>query len=789
MSRLIAYPTLDEYERKMPDFADRLSNLNADVLKKMARVWAGKDAAKLNREGAVQLLKRSLRDPKAIRQLAENLTAAERDGLMLMKLRERPVVYTEELSLELALLHPLPIGRHFGYYSDNKVHYQRLNEMIERGLLMRCDGGKGGIGDSYSYHACEAVGIVADCFDLIEITPPPALPIKPVTDVAAPVTRSLGELMLQLAAFEQAFAHLEAVQLTAKGLYANPSLNKLYKLLGWNRQSAEQIEDGNAPVQLPSAEFYLGLFIAADLLKVNYVTREVVANPLQDIRAFLEEPADLQAQLWARAYCSLRRWAEYVPRRVFFYDDDNSIGQTKYNGLRAALALALGMLPDPAAWYSVNDLSEAMRLRIGKHFALGYLTTYSAPWKATPEQEVTARAKHEAETLASWQGSEQVWIGRALTGPLFHLGLVELARAPKDKPGELTLFRLTETGRAALHAVFRPTAGKPSHTRPAEQPCWIVQPNFEAIVYLDQATPRQIGFIERIGVRQKSDAAIATYRLTRESIYSALEDGVDAKQLLQKLESGSQHPLPPGVERTLSDWAARRDRLTVRFNASVIEFKDAAERDAAIKAGKVKGAVIGERFILTEEKEPTFRRVLPLGGIVSYEPQPPRSLTVKDDGTVLILPGKRDLLIAGELSAYAETGDTASLWRITQKSVLAARDRGWTADDIINRISQRSMLIPPPFLQYAIKGWCGNKTTPGPTALGTPPLLQTSTAEVAEAICKCSFLRPHLLARIGACSVLVKPESVKALGKLLSEYGFAVGKEVLLPAPPPEKKK
>ena len=63
------------------------------------------------------------------------------------------------------------------------------------------------------------------------------------------------------------------------------------------------------------------------------------------------------------------------------------------------------------------------------------------------------------------------------------------------------------------------------------------------------------------------------------------------------------------------------------------------------------------------------------------------------------------------------------------------------------------------------------------------------TAEVAEAICKCSFLRPHLLARIGACAVLVKPESVKTLGKLLADYGFAIGKEVLLPAPAPTEKK
>jgi len=38
VSRLVIYPTLDEYERELPELSSRLSGLNADVLKKMARV-------------------------------------------------------------------------------------------------------------------------------------------------------------------------------------------------------------------------------------------------------------------------------------------------------------------------------------------------------------------------------------------------------------------------------------------------------------------------------------------------------------------------------------------------------------------------------------------------------------------------------------------------------------------------------------------------------------------------------------------------------------------------------
>jgi hypothetical protein len=782
VSRTVVYRTLDEYERELPDLAQRLAGLNADVLKKMARVWVGKEAYKLNKESVIQTLKRCFNDAAAVRQAAANLTPAERDAVMLLKLRERPVAYTEELALELLLLHPLPPDKR-GYSSYDQRHYERLNEMLERGLLMRCDGQSGSLRSYHSSYVCEAVGLVADFFDLIGIAPPPALPLRPVAEAVAPVARRAGEVLLQLTAFAQAFERLDVVPLTAKSLYANPALAKLSKLLGWGKQ-------GDVAAALPAVEFYLGLFIGADLLKVDYRTREIAANPQINIQTTLEEPLAVQARRWAQGYRSLRRWKECQTTSHHYYDE-SLVGQTKYNGLRAALLLALGLLPDPAGWYAISTLSGVLRQRIGTHFALGYRPHYSVPWQATAEQEAAARAKYETELVASWQKNEHVWLTHALTGPLFHLGLVELARAPQDQPDEQTLFRLTEAGRAALYDIFRPSAARPS-AAPAsasEQPCWIVQPNFEVVVYLDQAAPRQLGFIERVGVRQSVAEAVVNYRLTRESVYAALEEGVEAQQLLQTLERGSRHPLPPGVARTLSDWAARRERLSLRLDASVLEFADAAARDAALAARQVKGAAIGERFLLVQESEAQLRRCLPLGGVVKYEPAPPRALDIANDGAVTINPAQHDLLIAGELAAVAEPTADPLRWRVTQNSVQAARGRGFTAEQILDRLDKRASILVPPFLRYAIKAWCGNKAEPGPTALSTPPLLQTANGEVTQAMIDCEFLRPHLLARIGSTALLVKPESVKELRRLLTEYGFTVGKDVLLPPPRKQEKK
>jgi hypothetical protein len=247
--------------------------------------------------------------------------------------------------------------------------------------------------------------------------------------------------------------------------------------------------------------------------------------------------------------------------------------------------------------------------------------------------------------------------------------------------------------------------------------------------------------------------------------------------------------LPPGVARTLEDWAARRERLALRINVSALEFPDAAARDAALASGKIKGASVGERFILTEQPEKEIKGALRLCAAISYEPSPPRPLDIKDDGVVMINPAQRDLLIAGELAAVAEATEDSLRWRITRKSVLAARSRGWTGEEIIDRLGNRSTgHWLPQFLRYAIQGWCGNMSEPGPTALTTAPLLQTANNEVADAIWQCGFLREYLLARIGGRALLVKPESVKELRRLLEEYGFEPGKEVLLPAQPENKK-
>ncbi|MGH2670189.1 MAG: hypothetical protein ACRDH5_13925, partial [bacterium] len=74
-------------EGLLPDPATCLARLNAERIKKIARLWVGKDANKLNKEGALRAVTHGLGDPRAIRAVVAGLSDFERAGLGLIKAR------------------------------------------------------------------------------------------------------------------------------------------------------------------------------------------------------------------------------------------------------------------------------------------------------------------------------------------------------------------------------------------------------------------------------------------------------------------------------------------------------------------------------------------------------------------------------------------------------------------------------------------------------------------------------------------------------------------------------
>jgi Helicase conserved C-terminal domain len=157
----------------------------------------------------------------------------------------------------------------------------------------------------------------------------------------------------------------------------------------------------------------------------------------------------------------------------------------------------------------------------------------------------------------------------------------------------------------------------------ADAKCWIVQANFEILVYLEQVPeplPESLQAAEPV----RLDAQTATYRLTRQSVYSALENGLNLEALLKELARHSIVPMPPSIERSLYDWANRRDRVTLTAGCNLIEYASRQARDAALEL-KPGSRGIGDLFLLGTPGKNTPR--------IGYAGTPSRTIHFYEDGS------------------------------------------------------------------------------------------------------------------------------------------------------------
>jgi hypothetical protein len=724
--------------------------------------------------------------------MTERLSDFECAGLGLLKLRGQTTP-TNELAMELLLLGLPFTDRSSGYrysYREENLH-GALNHLLNKGLLVLRDSEK-----TYGYSSGPSVTqyhyrpeVFADPRLLahVETVPPATLTIAPAAEGEPGFAKQPGEVVLRFIALAETLRKLGRIDLTVKGRPAKPFLSKLIKTLGWEDTLATE---SHTPLS-QATFFFFQLLESAGFFQLLPNTGSVGIDP--DMAAFFESPYETQAEVWIRAYRSMTGWIEYKPQSVSLSDDE-LFRVNKFNSLRAALLMALAALPDPAGWYRIEDLSAGIYSRIGERFSLDHFSHFYPPYGATPAQVEQKHHEWQEQLRSRWAKTELPWIQGALTGPLFHLGLVELAFAPGKKKSGPALFGLTPLGRAVLYDVYRPVPGLSSAERTVPRPaqdasCWIVQPNFDVVVYLDRASAARLAFIERIAERRPSEGATALYHLTRETVYAALESGIGPGTLIDTLGRACEYPLPDNVKQTLADWASRREQLSVYHATGVLEFADGEARDAALAKKKLAGVPVGDRFLLLSGHKRIKSLAAQVSQTIDYNGPLVRCVGVSEDGAVRIERARADLLVRGEIACWAEPvlstvegPDSAdgNRWQITRASIQRAVGAGWTADNIIDSLSQRLQDDLPPLLLVAIRAWAGARTFPTSVAVVSDLILQVGDGEVAHAVAGSALLQPYLRGRLGRQTFLVRHETVDELRGKLEEFGLRVGSDLTL---------
>jgi hypothetical protein len=340
--------------------------------------------------------------------------------------------------------------------------------------------------------------------------------------------------------------------------------------------------------------------------------------------------------------------------------------------------------------------------------------------------------------------------------------------------GNLVSFRLTELGRAVL---FPDLAAAPELPQ-GDLPCpWVVQPNFEVIVYLDRTNPSRLAFLEKHAERAQAQQHTAVYRLTRESVYRALENGSSVEALLAGLRSGSETDLPQNICIEVREWAALREKIALHRRGRLLEFPSQATRQAALGEG-VQGFPLGERFLMLPDLPPgqaagdngsgrAIKRV-------DYARPLPRYCSIKESGEIQLKTDHPDLLIGAQLDRWAER-QPGGEWRLSQASVAAAVARGERIQELLELLAVRLTNALPALLRVALLAWAGD---PPAAELASVSLLRCRDPEVFQAIASSKALKPYLLGQIAPDLLLVDGSQLEALKERLAWAGLKVDDEL-----------
>ncbi len=234
---------------------------------------------------------------------------------------------------------------------------------------------------------------------------------------------------------------------------------------------------------------------------------------------------------------------------------EDLVGMNRIERHRIVFEWLMGQGDEPASRALFTTLLDDMRS--GAWYDMDEFLCYAVRCSANQEQPTLRQQGNRWEYIAPGaSGQSETRLGRSLEESFHWLGVVE--RGALDGS---TVFRVSELGEALLCSLMTPQL---QQIYPAQKGEFVVQPNFDIVVPVQDMDPLLTVPLDQFAVRMSSGQA-TVYNVTKDSFTQAIQEGHDANAFVEFLLAHNRGGnLPSNVMMTLEDWRGAMKRVRMR---------------------------------------------------------------------------------------------------------------------------------------------------------------------------------------------------------------------------------
>ena len=360
---------------------------------------------------------------------------------------------------------------------------------------------------------------------------------------------------------------------------------------------------------------------------------------LRDIFTLLSYITQQEVYLTKKGEINKRIWSSIAKRFEMREDTSESVYPSRsYFALRYCHAKGLIKYTDNGRVRTTSRLNKWLEMsnfeRLNDLFS--YVKNVFSPARYAFEEGISALFKEASTTelfdIASFMrvsfrhcyslGKEKQappYYAEALCRFLRFLFWLGILRFGVDKQGTPVAIGISKLGQSLLKGTKGASAFSSSNEL-------FVQPNFEVLA------PREFDFKLRFKLEQFADLSkidqMMIYKIQRDSVYRALDNGVEKKAIVSFLQGHSKTGLPQNVAYSIDEWARNYGRVFFQ-DAFLLRTTDQGIA-SEIKANPmlrrfIKGEVCPTALIVQRESYPRLLKKLKKMGYM------PRRLKVEED--------------------------------------------------------------------------------------------------------------------------------------------------------------